>query len=230
MLTKQQLFSFVVIVMVLPILFYAGLQVLGDRKYYVLSLGIIVIAFIPFFVQLERKKPNARELVVIAVMSALSIAGRILFMMLPGFKPVTALTAITGFALGAEAGFLTGALTAFASNMYFGQGPWTPFQMMTWGLIGYIAGLLGQTTIMHKWWALLIFSIFAGIFFSMGMDLWSAMSATGLFDWAVFKAAIITALPFTAIYIVSNVLFLWVLYKPITEKLLRIKKKYGLFE
>lgn len=229
MLTKQRLFSAVIIFIVLPIFFYIGLRVLGDRKYYVLSFLIVVIAFIPFFVRLERKKPSARELVIIAVMSALSIAGRILFMMLPGFKPVTAMTAITGFALGAEAGFLTGALTAFASNMYFGQGPWTPFQMLTWGMIGYIAGLLGKTNIMHHWWALLLFSIFAGFFFSFGMDIWTAMSSTGVFEVAAFKAAIYTALPFTLIYIVSNAIFLFVLYKPLTEQLVRVKTKYNLF-
>lgn len=230
MLRKHRIFSVILLCIGVPLLLWIGLRVLGDRQYYVLSVAILVVAFVPFFIRLERKKPNARELVVIAVMSAISIAGRVLFMMLPGFKPVTALTAITGFALGAEAGFVTGALTAFASNMYFGQGPWTPFQMLTWGLIGYIAGLLGKTGIMHKWWALVLFSIFAGIFFSAGMDIWTAMSATGLFQWEAFVAALITALPFTLIYIVSNIVFLLVLYKPITEKLQRIKTKFGLFE
>ncbi|CAM5238816.1 ECF transporter S component OS=Lysinibacillus sphaericus OX=1421 GN=LS41612_12305 PE=4 SV=1 [Lysinibacillus sphaericus] len=124
----------------------------------------------PLFLSFERRKPQPREILVIAVMSAISVAGRALFVVTPGFKPVAAITAITGFSLGAEAGFLTGAISALVSNMFFGQGPWTPFQMFMWGMIGFIAGLLGKTRLMHKKIPLILFGIFAGIFFWFGMD------------------------------------------------------------
>ena len=112
--------------------------------------------------------------------------------------------------------------------MFFGQGPWTPFQMFTWGMIGFIAGLLGKTGIMHKKIPLILFGIFAGVFFSFGMDIWGVISFSGIFKWEAYVAALGTALPFTIVYAVSNVIFLLLLAKPIGEKLDRIKTKYGL--
>lgn len=222
--------SILVFFVLIPITLYLGITVFEDRKYYMISLCIIALACIPFFVSFERRKPQPREMLTIAVMAAISVAGRCLFVATPGFKPVSAITAITGFTLGAEAGFLTGALSALVSNMFFGQGPWTPFQMFTWGMIGFIAGLLGKTGWMHKKIPLILFGIFAGIFFSFGMDIWGAISTYGVFEWEAYILAMTSAVPFTIIYCVSNVIFLLVLAKPITEKLQRIKTKYGLMQ
>lgn len=213
----------------MPLTLYMGITYFGDRKYYVISLLLIVLACVPFVLSFERRKPQPREILLIAVMSAISVAGRCLFIATPGFKPVSAITAITGFALGAEAGFLTGATSALVSNMFFGQGPWTPFQMFTWGMIGFIAGLLGKTGQMHKKIPLILFGVFAGVFFSFGMDIWGALSTTGLFNWEAYVFALSTALPFTVIYAVSNIIFLLLLAKPIREKLERVKVKYGVF-
>lgn len=214
----------------MPLVLYLGITYLGDRKYYFISLTIILLACIPFVLAFERRKPQPREILIIAVMSAISVAGRCLFIVTPGFKPVSAITAITGFSLGAEAGFLTGATSALVSNMFFGQGPWTPFQMFTWGMIGFIAGLLGKTGQMHKKIPLILFGIFAGIFFSFGMDIWGSLSTYGVFSWEAYVLALSTAVPFTIIYAVSNVLFLLLLAKPIREKLERVKIKYGIFK
>jgi energy-coupling factor transport system substrate-specific component len=97
---------------------------------------------LPFVFAFEGRKPQARELVVIAVMVAITVAGRAAFFMTPQFKPVSALVIISGAALGAESGFVVGALSGFVSNFFFGQGPWTPWQMFAFGLIGFISGLL----------------------------------------------------------------------------------------
>ena len=102
--------------------------------------------------------------------------------------------------------------------------------MFTWGMIGFIAGLLGKTGWMHKKIPLILFGIFAGIFFSFGMDIWGAISTYGVFEWEAYILAMTSAVPFTIIYCVSNVIFLLVLTKPITEKLQRIKTKYGLMQ
>ena len=226
--TARLIISFCIILIVMPIVLYVGVTLLGDRKYYIVSVAIVLLACVPIFLRYERRKPQPREMLVIAVMAAISVAGRGLFAVTPGFKPVASITAITGIYLGAEAGFLTGALSAIVSNMFFGQGPWTPFQMFTWGLIGYIAGLLGKTGKMESKWALTLFGVGAGVLFSIGMDVWGAISLTGLFSWQAYSAALVTALPFTIIYAVSNVIFLLVLTKPIGEKLKRIKVKYNI--
>jgi hypothetical protein len=110
--------------------------------FYLLALGIILAALALIIVRFEGRRPRAREIVVLAVMTALAVVGRAAFFMLPQFKPVAAIIIIAGVALGAESGFLVGVLTAFVSNFMFGQGPWTPFQMLAFGLIGLLAGLL----------------------------------------------------------------------------------------
>lgn len=214
----------------MPLVIYSGITFLGDRKYYFISIVLILLACVPFILSFEQRKPQPREILIIAVMSAISVAGRCLFVVTPGFKPVAAITAITGFSLGAEAGFLTGATSALVSNMFFGQGPWTPFQMFIWGMIGFIAGLLGKTGKMHKKSVLILFGVFAGIFFSFGMDIWGAMSMYGVFSWEAYVIGLTSAVPFTAIYAVSNVIFLLLLTRPITEKLTRVKLKYGVMK
>ena len=119
---------------------------------------------LPFFVSFEARKPQPRELVTIAVMAALAAASRAVFAFLPSFKPITAIIMITGIAFGAEAGFLTGALGIFASNFLFSQGPWTPWQMLAYGVAGFLAGL-----IFHRragWRKPLVLGIF-GFFYVM---------------------------------------------------------------
>ena len=219
-----------IIFIVIPLVMYAGITMFGDRKYYFISIMIMILACVPFVLSFERRKPQPREILTIAVMSAISVAGRCLFVVTPGFKPVAAITAITGFSLGAEAGFLTGATSALVSNMFFGQGPWTPFQMFTWGMIGFIAGLLGKTGVMHKKIPLILFGIFAGVFFSFGMDIWGSVSMYGVFSWEAYVLALSSAVPFTIIYAISNIIFLLLLTKPISEKLERIKHKYGILQ
>ena len=109
-----------------------------------IGLVFLLVSSVPFFLVFDRKKPQARELVPIAVMAAIAVVGRTVFEIvpLPNFKPCSAVIIITAVSFGPEAGFLTGALTALVSNFIFGQGPWTPWQMFTWGLVGFLAGLL----------------------------------------------------------------------------------------
>src|SRR5690606_9923266 len=114
----------------------AGIYLLNDRKYYVISLLIITYSMLPFAMVFEKRKPQARELIVIAVLCAIAVAGRAAFFMVPQFKPVVAIVIIAGITLGAESGFLVGVMTGFVSNFFFGQGPWTPWQMFCFGVIG----------------------------------------------------------------------------------------------
>ena len=108
----------------------------------VISLLILAYATIPFFMVFEGRHPQAREIMVIAVMAALGVAGRSAFFMIGSFKPIAAIVIITGVSLGGEAGFLCACLIMMISNMFFGQGPWTPWQMFSYGMIGYLAGIL----------------------------------------------------------------------------------------
>jgi energy-coupling factor transport system substrate-specific component len=141
-LPKRTLFAAILSILCIPAVIAVDVLYFDDRSYYAVSLAIIVLSMLPFALVFEGRKPHARELVIIAVMVALTVAGRAAFFMTPQFKPVAALVIISGAALGAESGFVIGALSGFVSNFIFGQGPWTPWQMFAFGVIGFISGLI----------------------------------------------------------------------------------------
>lgn len=220
--------AFALLLIAIPAVVIGGAVVFQEKYYAWVSLCVAVLSCVPLFCGFERKGSSSKELAVLAVMAALSAAGRFLFAWLPGFKPVTAITVIAAIWLGKESGFLVGSLSAVVSNFYFGQGPWTPFQMFSWGFIGFVAGLLAKPLRKNKV-LLYIYGAVAGVLFSVLMDVWTTLWADGIFNPARYGAAVLSALPVTAAYAVSNVIFLLLLAKPIGEKLERIKKKYGLF-
>lgn len=197
------------------------------RQHYALaSLLVTLLALVLFSCGFERRKTGTRRLILVAVMTALSVVGRFIFGAIPGFKPITAVVVITAVYLGGEAGFLTGALSAIISNFYFGQGPWTPFQMLSWGLLGLLAGLLHRP-LRRSRIALSVYGVFAGVVYSMVMDVWTVLWYNGGFSPALYTAAMLTALPHTLSYAISNVVFLNLFSRPFGEKLDRIKIKYG---
>ena len=122
---------------------------------------------------------------------------------------------------------MTGAMTAVISNFTFGQGPWTPFQMFVWGLVGLLAGLLAEPLKRNRV-ALLAYGAVSGAVFSLLMDVWTVLWWDGTFHLARYAAVTISALGFTLTYAVSNVVFLLLLSKPIGRILERIKLKYDM--
>lgn len=201
----------------------------GFLRWDITSVICAILCCIPFFLSFEKGSPSAAELILCAVMTAFSVAGRFVFAPLPFFKPVTAIVVLTGMYLNPHAGFMTGALSALISNIWFGQGAWTPFQMLSWGLIGYSAGLLNRKKWLEKPLLLCIFGIASGCFYSLVMDVWTTLSADGSFVLARWLAAVIAALPVTAVYCASNVVFLIALRKPLSKRFNRLKEKYGVF-
>ena len=137
---KSTIFSLVAILVLIPVTLFLGTRLTG-RMYYLTSTLVIIETMLPFFIAFERRRPQARELVTIAVMCALAVAARVVIQ-IPNFKPTIGIIMITGIAFGGEVGFMTGAVSAFASNFFFSQGPWTPWQMMAYGIAGFLAGLL----------------------------------------------------------------------------------------
>ena len=225
---KRVLTVFLLVVLV-PALVILGAVVFRERFYAWLALIIAVISCLPLLYAFERRDSTAKELMVLAVLIAFSVIGRVVFAEIPSFKPVTAITIIVALSFGGEAGFVVGSLSAVVSNFYFGHGPWTPFQMFAWGIIGLLAGLLAKP--LKKSRVLLcFFGAFAGVLYSVMMDVWTVLWAEGSFVLEGYVAAITAALPQTVVYAVSNVVFLLLLAGPVGKKLERIKKKDGLFE
>lgn len=224
---SRRIIKLTILCLVIPIVVVLGVVIFNDRAYAWVYMCVAVLSCIPLFISFEKRKSNTTLLVLLAVMIALSVAGRFIFSFLPHFKPVTAMVVITGIYLGYECGFVCGAFTAVISNFIFGQGPWTPFQMFSWGVIGLIAGLISKYIIDNKI-LLLIYAGLSGILYSLLMDVWTTFWYDGTFNVLRFFANVATAFPVTVSYVVSNIIFLLVLIKPFGEKLKRLKTKYGI--
>lgn len=221
--TARNLLKIFIPFIFVPLLVGLGVFVFDEKKYLLISFGIAVLAVVLFITGFERKISGSRRMVIISLMTALCVVGRLI----PFFKPITSIVIITAVYLGEEAGFLTGALSALLSNFYFGQGPWTPFQMLGWGMIGLIAGYLANTLQRSRVF-LLCYAVFSGILFSLVMDVWTVLSYNGIFSISLYLTAVLTAIPHTILYAISNVVFMLFLSKPFGEKLQRIKIKYGI--
>lgn len=212
-----------IIFIIIPVVAILGTILFEEKKHLFLSFCIVFLSLLVFITGFEKKNTGTRRMVIVSIMTALSVVGRLI----PIFKPVTAITIIAGIYLGGESGFLVGSLSAFISNFYCGQGPWTAFQMLAWGLIGFISGILSPLLIKNRP-ILLIYGVLTGIVFSFIMDVWTVLWQSDSFNFELYLSAIITALPHTIIYSISNFLFLLLMAKPIGDKLNRIKIKYGI--
>ena len=226
-LLMKKWISYGIFLLCIPAVIYLGFTVFSSKSYAFIMLAISFLSCIPFFISFERKSQKTVKLVIIAVLIALSVLSRIAFAAIPSFKPVTAMVIITAIYFGSEAGFMTGALTAVISNFYFGQGPWTPFQMLTWGLIGLVAGLLSSGLKKNRIF-LCLYGALSGVVFSLFMDLWSVIWWEGAFNLSRYLATVSASLLVMFLYAASNVVFLLIAIKPIGMILERIKKKYGI--
>lgn len=231
-LSKRTIMATILILIVIPATILFGVFFLNDRKYYFISILIVIYTMIPFLMVFESRKPQARELIVIAVLSAIAVAGRAAFFMLPQFKPVVAIVIIAGVCFGAESGFLVGAVSGFVSNFFFGQGPWTPWQMFCFGIIGFLAGILFKKGKLKKnRLQLCIFGGIATLFIYGGLiNIASLLMFSPKISFEALLATYISGVPFDLVHSIATVFFLFVISQPMIEKLDRIKIKYGLIE
>ncbi|MCR5150412.1 MAG: ECF transporter S component [Clostridiales bacterium] len=219
--------SFLIKFVLLPAVVVAGALIFRSKNYSYVIFAVTVLSLTLFFCGVDKKRTGTRRLVLSAVAVAAASLGRVLFSFIPGVNPVTAITVLFAIYLGSEAGFMIGAFSALVSNMFAGQGVWTPFQMFAWGMIGMFAGLFSSYFENHTV-RLCVYTFFAGIAYSFIMDIWTVLWANNAFSFKMYLASIISAAPYTAIYAVSNVIFTFLLAKPFSEKLGRIKIKYGI--
>lgn len=221
-----------VLLCAIPLLIAFGIVFLQGRSYYFISVCIILLALLVFARGLEQRRPQAREMVLIASMVVIATAGRAAFFMLPHFKPVTALVIVAGVGLGAEAGFLTGALTGFVSNFLFGQGPWTPWQMFAFGVIGFLAGVFFSRAEERGGVSRLLLCAYGGVatvaIYGLLMDTSTALSVVSGLSWEGLMACYIAGVPVNLTHGVATVLCLALVAHPMLKKIRRIRKKYGI--
>lgn len=153
-----------------------------------ISLYVIVVAMIPFYVRFERKAWNSREMVMIATLAALAAASRIPFASLPSVTPTSFVIIASALVLGGEAGFLIGATAALVSNFVLGQGPWTPWQMFSWGMMGFTAGWLSHS-LLKSTFSRIVFCLAWGFVFGWLMNI--SFLITYVAEWS--GSALLTA-------------------------------------
>ena len=208
---------------------------LPGRWYYLTSTLMVIEAMIPFFFSFEARRPQARELVTVGVLAALAAVSRGAFAFLPHFKPIVAIIMLAGIAYGGEVGFLTGAISAFASNFFFGQGPFTPWQMLAYGMAGFFAGIIfggiwrkwGKTPPAPLWMAI---GGFFTVILMVGplLDICSLFTMSSSLSWGFALTCLTTGFAVNVTHGVSVAVTLLLIGKPFLEKLTRLQIKYGI--
>lgn len=227
---KSHIATLLIFLLVIPATLYFGLRLTG-RAYYLTSTLVIIEIIIPFLLAFESRRPQARELVVIAVLSALAVAARVAIP-IPNFKAIFAIIMLSGIAFGPEAGFLVGAVSAFASNFFYGQGAYTPWQMFAYGAGGMLAGFVfAEGRLPRKPVVMGIFGFLAVAFF-VGplLDTCSVFLVMSRITLKGAMAFYISGFPVNLRQAVATAIVLLVLGKPLLEKLDRIKTKYGILD
>lgn len=228
---KSSIATLVMLFLLIPAALYFGDRLPG-KGYYLTGTLMTVFALVPFFLSFEHRKPQARELTVVAVLCAIAVASRLAFAWIPNFKPIFAVIMIAGFAFGQESGFLVGAVSAFASNLFFGQGLYTPWQMLAFGVAGLVAGLLrNQKALLEKPWAMGLTGFFT-VFLAVGplLDTCSVFLAANELNAKAVLGIYMAGVPVNLSQAVCTFLTLLLVGKPFLEKLDRIRVKYGMME
>ncbi len=173
------------------------------------STVLLGLALVAGFAWWERSRPPSRVLALVATLAALAALGRVAFAPLPNVKPTTDIVLFAGYALGGAPGFVVGAVAALASNFFFGQGPWTPWQMVAWGGVGLLGAALAALTRGRPLGRvpLAVACGVAGAAFGVVMNVHLWVTYGGEHSLARLGAYQATSLPFDAAHVIGNVLF-----------------------
>lgn len=217
-----------VCLLLIPATLFLGTKFTG-RWYYLTCTLVILETMVPFFVSFESRKPQPRELVTLAVLCALAVASRVV-VLIPNFKPITAIIMLTGIAMGPQAGFMTGAMAAFASNFFFSQGPWTPWQMMAYGFGGFLAGAAFYEKNRKKHPVILAIFGFLTILLVVGplLDSCTVFTVSARITKKYVLGVFAAGLPYNAQHALACAVTMLLFSKPLLGKLERLKTKYGM--
>lgn len=228
-MAKPRLFITIISVVIF-LLLVISIVAFKYNAYLLVSIAMIACVMLPFFARFEIRNITGREVVILAMLAAIAAIGRVPFAALPSVQPTSFVIIIAGLVFGAESGFLVGAVAAIVSNFFLGQGPWTPWQMYAWGMMGMSAGLLRNTWWMKKLWGKCIFGFIWGYLFGWFMNLWIVVSNLENFTWELFMSIYVASIYFDLAHALSNVFFLAIFSASWLKILQRFKRKYGLLD
>jgi energy-coupling factor transport system substrate-specific component len=178
-----------------------------------------------YYLRFEEKKADAKLVAIVGTMAALSVAGRCLFAAVPNVKPSTFIIIITGYVFGPLSGFMVGATTALVSNLFFGQGPWTIWQMLAWGLAGLVSGLLGPKGLLEGRWKLALYCAAWGFAFGWIMNLYFVLGFVHPLSFRAFFATYAASSWFDLLHAGGNFAFAFVLGPALVAMLRRYQAR-----
>ena len=229
---KLTLISVLLFLVLAPLTIILSATYLESSNYYVSAVIIIILSIVPFFVFFENRKIKTSEIVIVSMMIALAVASRAVMAFVPQLKPTCAIVIVTAIAFGPNVGFVTGSLSMLVSNLIFGQGMFTPFQMLGMGLVGFFCGLIFSKSPYKT--DRLIVSITGGIIcflvYGLVVDSCSVLMFVTDYTPKAILSVYTTGIPYNAIHAVTTAILLLFINKPMTDKFTRLRVKYGIFE
>lgn len=214
-----------------PVLVVLSFEYLDSRYYYISCAALILLSLLPFFVMFEKRKIKTTEIAAAAVMIALCVASRLAFSFVPQVKPLCALVIITAVSFGGNVGFVVGALSVFLSNFAFGQGMFTPFQMLGMGLCGFVCGLVfcGRKSAKNRLAVSVVGFCVTLAVYGVIVDSCSVLMMVTEYTFKNVFAVFLSGLPFNLIHSLTTALVLFFCHRPMYDKLSRLHEKYGIF-
>ena len=227
---KRKIVSIFILCLLIPSVIIAGFFLAKGRQYYLVSLIVIALSILPFMLSLERKKLQLRELVITSSVIAIAVASRAAFFYLPNVKPMCAILIISAVSFGSEFGFTCGALSMLLSNFIYGQGMWTPFQMLAMGITVFICALIFRTfRIKNRLLLGIISGVLCFALYGMIVDLSSVFMMVSDYNLKSILSIYASGIPFNVIHGLTTGICVALFGPAVNEKLERIKQKYGLF-
>ncbi len=202
--------------------------VTGVRATAGLTILVATLAVVLMLTSFDASRPLMRQLMPTVVLAAVAAAGRMLFAPFADLKPVSAICIVAGASLGKRSGFATGALAALTSNFFFGQGPWTPWQMYAWGLVGYGAGVLSDAGVFARPQLVYVWGFLSGLLYGAILNSWHVLGFVRPLTWQTTLAAFAAGAPFDVAHGVATVAFLAVIWGPWRRSIARVVRKYDL--
>lgn len=217
---------------VVPIYYPSSiLNVNVSGRWGIVVMAVAVLTILAMYFEFEQVASSAKEIALVSLMGTASAVFRLPFAPIPSVQPCTYLIVCAGYVFGPVAGFMVGAITAVVSNFFLGQGPWTLFQVFSWGLIGVLAGLLGHANLRGRTrtLALVVFGVFSGYLFGAVMNLYYWASFDYPLTLRTFIAREATGIWFDTLHAIGNVLFIWFLGGKTVLILERFKRRFRVF-
>lgn len=194
-----------------------------------ITLIIVVLALLAFMYEFEESAAGAKEIALISMLGTISALVRLPFAALMNFQPSTFFIICTGYVFGPSAGFMVAALTAIISNLFLGQGPWTAYQILTWGLIGMSAGFIRRIPIAStriRIGVLIVFGIIWGYLYGVIINVWYWVYFVYPLTWKTYLVTLLNAVWWDTTHALANAFFMFIFGTRTLSIMQRFKNRF----